>query len=103
VRPYLKKNLSQKRAGGVAQSVGPEFKLQYHRGGKKNRSFFLVVSRLRNPRLRDQHLVSAFLLYHDMAKGRRTRKYPHKNSRDQSTSLAHKLWRIHSHQSRDRK
>jgi hypothetical protein len=24
---YLEKNLSQKRAGGVAQGVGPEFKL----------------------------------------------------------------------------
>jgi hypothetical protein len=29
MRPYLKKNPSQKRAGGVAQGVGPEFKLQY--------------------------------------------------------------------------
>jgi hypothetical protein len=29
VRPYLKKNPSQKRAGGVAQGVGPEFKPQY--------------------------------------------------------------------------
>jgi hypothetical protein len=26
LRPYLKKNLSQKRAGGVHQGVGPEFK-----------------------------------------------------------------------------
>jgi hypothetical protein len=26
MRPYLKKNPSQKVAGGVAQSVGPEFK-----------------------------------------------------------------------------
>jgi hypothetical protein len=26
VRPYLKKNPSQKRAGGVAQGVGLEFK-----------------------------------------------------------------------------
>jgi hypothetical protein len=29
VRPYLKKNLHKKRAGGVAQGVGPEFKPQY--------------------------------------------------------------------------
>jgi hypothetical protein len=29
VRPYLEKNPSQKRAGGVAQGVGPEFKSQY--------------------------------------------------------------------------
>jgi hypothetical protein len=28
-RPYLEKNPSQKRAGGVAQGVGPEFKPQY--------------------------------------------------------------------------
>jgi hypothetical protein len=29
MRPYLEKNPSQKRAGGVAQGVGPEFKPQY--------------------------------------------------------------------------
>jgi hypothetical protein len=28
VRPYLEKNPSQERAGGVAQGVGPEFKPQ---------------------------------------------------------------------------
>jgi hypothetical protein len=27
----ISKNLSQKRAGGVAQGVGPEFKPQYHK------------------------------------------------------------------------
>jgi hypothetical protein len=38
VRPYLeKKNLSQKRAGKVAQGVGPEFKPQYHKKKKKKR------------------------------------------------------------------
>jgi hypothetical protein len=26
----FQKNPSQKRAGGVAQGIGPEFKLQYH-------------------------------------------------------------------------
>jgi hypothetical protein len=31
VRLYLEKNPSQKRAGGVAQGEGPEFKLQYHK------------------------------------------------------------------------
>jgi hypothetical protein len=30
------KNLSQKRAGGVAQGVGPEFKSQYHKKRKRN-------------------------------------------------------------------
>jgi hypothetical protein len=30
-RPYLKKNPSQKRAGGMAQGVGPEFKSQYQK------------------------------------------------------------------------
>jgi hypothetical protein len=29
MRPYLEKNPSQKRAGGMAQGVGPEFKSQY--------------------------------------------------------------------------
>jgi hypothetical protein len=30
-------NPSQKRAGGVAQGVGPEFKLQYHQKKKKRK------------------------------------------------------------------
>jgi hypothetical protein len=34
VRPDLEKNLSQKRAGGVAQGVGPEFKPQYQKKKK---------------------------------------------------------------------
>jgi hypothetical protein len=34
MRPYLKKTL-KKRAGGVAQGVGLEFKPQHHRGEKK--------------------------------------------------------------------
>jgi hypothetical protein len=34
-RPYLKKKKSQKRAGGVAQGVGPEFKPQHHTHTKK--------------------------------------------------------------------
>jgi hypothetical protein len=29
MRPYLEKNPSQKRDGGVAQGVSPEFKSQY--------------------------------------------------------------------------
>jgi hypothetical protein len=36
LRPYLKKNPSQKGAGGVAQDVGPEFKLQYLKKKKFN-------------------------------------------------------------------
>jgi hypothetical protein len=37
VTPYLKKkkNPSQKRDGGVAQSVGPQFKLQYLKKNKQ--------------------------------------------------------------------
>jgi hypothetical protein len=35
VRPYLKKNPSQKRAGGVAQVAGPEFKIKRERGREK--------------------------------------------------------------------
>jgi hypothetical protein len=30
------KNPTQKKAGGVAQGVGPEFKSQYHKRKKKN-------------------------------------------------------------------
>jgi hypothetical protein len=29
-RPSLEKNPLQKRAGGVAQGIGPEFRSQYH-------------------------------------------------------------------------
>jgi hypothetical protein len=36
-RPYLEKNQSQKRAGGVAQSVGSEFRLQYSQKKKKTK------------------------------------------------------------------
>jgi hypothetical protein len=46
MRPYLEKKQSQKRTGGMAQGVGPEFKPQYC---KKNRSLplgLLLVSQL---------------------------------------------------------
>jgi hypothetical protein len=36
MRPYLKKNPSQKRADGVTQGVDPEFKPQYCKKKKKN-------------------------------------------------------------------
>jgi hypothetical protein len=36
MRPYLK-NPSHKRAGGVVQGVGPEFKPQYHKKKKKKK------------------------------------------------------------------
>jgi hypothetical protein len=35
VRPFLEKNSSQKRTGGVAQGVGLEFKPQYHKNKTK--------------------------------------------------------------------
>jgi hypothetical protein len=35
MRPYLEKNLTQKRSGGVAQDIGPEFKPQFHKKEKK--------------------------------------------------------------------
>jgi hypothetical protein len=35
IDPISKKNHHKKRAGGVAQGVGPEFKLQYHKKKKK--------------------------------------------------------------------
>jgi hypothetical protein len=31
MRPYLEKNLSQKRASRVAQGIGPEFKPDYRK------------------------------------------------------------------------
>jgi hypothetical protein len=34
LKPYLEKNPSQKKTGGVAQSVDPEFKSQYHKKKK---------------------------------------------------------------------
>jgi hypothetical protein len=37
MRPYLERNPSQKRAGGVAQSEGHEFKLQYYQKKKRLR------------------------------------------------------------------
>jgi hypothetical protein len=35
MRPYLKDKPSHKRAGGVAQDIGPEFKPQYHKKKKE--------------------------------------------------------------------
>jgi hypothetical protein len=35
MRPYLKKTLHKKSAGGVAQGVGPEFKPHFHQKKKK--------------------------------------------------------------------
>jgi hypothetical protein len=37
--PILKKTHHKKRAGEVAQGVGPEFKLQYHREKKKRKLY----------------------------------------------------------------
>jgi hypothetical protein len=37
LKPYLEKNPLQKRAGGVAQGVGTEFKPQYHHKKKKKK------------------------------------------------------------------
>jgi hypothetical protein len=36
MRSYLEKNPSQKRACGMAQAVGPEFKSKYHKTTKKD-------------------------------------------------------------------
>jgi hypothetical protein len=42
LRSYLEKNISQKRAGEVAQGEGPEFKPQYHKNKTKqtNKKYF---------------------------------------------------------------
>jgi hypothetical protein len=42
VRPYLEKTHHKKRAGGVAQGVGPEFKLQYHKKKYVPQLFILI-------------------------------------------------------------
>jgi hypothetical protein len=41
VRFYLKKTLCKKRAGGVAQGIGPEFKPQHCKKKKKKNSWCL--------------------------------------------------------------
>jgi hypothetical protein len=38
MRPYLKKTYHKEWAGRVAQSVGPEFKSQYHQKKKKEKN-----------------------------------------------------------------
>jgi hypothetical protein len=43
VRPYLKKNPSQKRVGGGPHGVGPEFKHQSHK--KKNIYIYIGIYR----------------------------------------------------------
>jgi hypothetical protein len=45
----LKKNPSQKRAGGVAQTVGPEFKSQYNQKKKKRLVCMMGREKLRKP------------------------------------------------------
>jgi hypothetical protein len=40
-RPSLGKNPSQKRAGGMAEGVGPEFKPQHHQKKKKKLTWCL--------------------------------------------------------------
>jgi hypothetical protein len=37
------KNPSQKKAGGVAQGVGPEFKLQYHIKSEKQKTLLIFM------------------------------------------------------------
>jgi hypothetical protein len=41
-RPYLKKTHHKKRAGGVAQGMGPEFKPQYHIHTYKSYTFWYM-------------------------------------------------------------
>jgi hypothetical protein len=48
VRPYLEKNPSQKRAGGMAQDLDPEFK-PHHRKSSSSSSSSLSTVRLHEP------------------------------------------------------
>jgi hypothetical protein len=48
VRPYLERNHDKKQgvgggAGGMAQGVGPEFKLQYCKKKKKKTKVYLLI------------------------------------------------------------
>jgi hypothetical protein len=43
LRPYLEKKLSQKRAGGLAQGIGPELKPQYHKTNKQKNSAIVWI------------------------------------------------------------
>jgi hypothetical protein len=45
MRPCLEKSHHKKRAGGVAQGVGPEFKLQYNNNNKKTTLIFLLKTK----------------------------------------------------------
>jgi hypothetical protein len=38
MRPYLEKNPSRKRTGGVAQGIGPEFKSQSAKTNKQKKA-----------------------------------------------------------------
>jgi hypothetical protein len=42
-RPYLEKNSSQKRAGGLAQGVGPEFTPQYCKKNQIKPNTFITL------------------------------------------------------------
>jgi hypothetical protein len=47
MRSYLKKNPSQKRAGGVAQGIGPEFKPQYCAKKKKKNCDIIILGKVK--------------------------------------------------------
>jgi hypothetical protein len=46
MRPYLEKTQQKKRAGGVAQGIGPEFKPHYcqNKTNKMYEFFFIFIS-----------------------------------------------------------
>jgi hypothetical protein len=58
LRPYLEKNPSQKKAGGVAQGVGLEFKPQYCKKKKKKLNWILPNNKELMLGLRTKHLPS---------------------------------------------
>jgi hypothetical protein len=47
VRPYLKKTHHQKRAGGVAEGVGLEFKPQYYKKKKVEPDYHYIFALIR--------------------------------------------------------
>jgi hypothetical protein len=78
VRPYLEKNPSQKkRAGRVAQGVGPEFKPQYHKKKKVLRpawATFKTLSQKTKNKTSPEHLPSMLEALDSMPRTTKKRK-----------------------------
>jgi hypothetical protein len=52
VRPYFEETHHKKRAGGVAQGVGPEFKHQYYKKKKKEAILYMIKTSRQNAKIK---------------------------------------------------